>query len=158
MSLTNCTLALNSGHLGTGGAGGTGGWGPHGSGQAGAIGANALLAKVCAYYHDLGKIRNTLSFAENQRAENRHDGLAPSMSALIIKRHVTDGLELARYWALPRAVAAAIPEHHGTRLVSFFWARRSSGRARMGRRVERSTRRSSGIPARSRCRARPPWS
>lgn len=90
---------------------------------AGAIGANALLAKVCAYYHDLGKIRNPLSFAENQRAENRHDGLAPSMSALIIKRHVTDGLELARHWGLPRAVAAAIPEHHGTRLVSFFWAK-----------------------------------
>jgi putative nucleotidyltransferase with HDIG domain len=88
-----------------------------------AIGANALLAKVCAYYHDLGKIRNPLSFAENQRGENRHDDLAPSMSALIIKRHVTDGLELARHWGLPRAVAAAIPEHHGTRLVSFFWAR-----------------------------------
>jgi putative nucleotidyltransferase with HDIG domain len=90
---------------------------------ASAIGANALLAKVCAYYHDLGKIRNPLSFAENQRAENRHDLLAPSMSALIIKRHVTDGLELARHWRLPRPVAAAIPEHHGTRLVSFFWAK-----------------------------------
>jgi hypothetical protein len=90
---------------------------------AAAVGANPLLAKVCAYYHDLGKIRNPLFFAENQRGENRHDGLAPSMSALIIKRHVTDGLELARHWRLPRIVADTIPQHHGTRLVGYFWAK-----------------------------------
>jgi putative nucleotidyltransferase with HDIG domain len=89
-----------------------------------AIDANPLLARVCAYYHDLGKIRNPLYFAENQRGgENRHDALAPSMSALIVKRHVTDGLELARHWRIPRPVAEAIPQHHGTRLVSYFWAR-----------------------------------
>ncbi|HUL59365.1 MAG TPA: HDIG domain-containing protein [Anaeromyxobacteraceae bacterium] len=88
-----------------------------------AIGANALLAKVCAYYHDLGKIRNPLYFAENQRGDNRHDPLAPSMSALIIKRHVTDGLELARHWRLPKVVADAIAQHHGTRLVGYFWAK-----------------------------------
>jgi len=87
------------------------------------IGANPLLAKVCAYYHDLGKIRNPAFFAENQRGENRHDALAPSMSALIIKRHVTDGLELARQWRLPNVVADTIPQHHGTRLVGYFWAR-----------------------------------
>jgi putative nucleotidyltransferase with HDIG domain len=88
-----------------------------------AIGANPLLARVCAYYHDLGKIRNPLYFAENQRGENRHDALAPSMSALIVKRHVTDGLELARHWRLPRPVQDAIPQHHGTRLVGYFWAK-----------------------------------
>ena len=88
-----------------------------------AIGANPLLARVCAYYHDLGKIRNPLYFAENQRAENRHDTLAASMSALIVKRHVTDGIELARQWKLPRVVADAIPQHHGTRLVGYFWAK-----------------------------------
>jgi putative nucleotidyltransferase with HDIG domain len=88
-----------------------------------AIGANPLLARVCAYYHDLGKIRNPLFFAENQRGENRHDPLAPSMSALIVKRHVTDGVELARHWRLPGVVADAIPQHHGTRLVSYFWAK-----------------------------------
>jgi cyclic-di-AMP phosphodiesterase PgpH len=88
-----------------------------------AIGANPLLARVCAYYHDLGKIRNPLYFAENQRGENRHDALAPSMSALIVKRHVTDGLELARHWRLPRPVQDAIPQHHGTRVVSYFWAK-----------------------------------
>jgi putative nucleotidyltransferase with HDIG domain len=88
-----------------------------------AIGANPLLARVCAYYHDLGKIRNPLHFAENQRGENRHDAIAPSMSALIVKRHVTDGLELARQWRIPRIVADAIPQHHGTRLVAYFWAK-----------------------------------
>ena len=87
------------------------------------IGANPLLARVCAYYHDLGKIRNPLYFSENQRAENRHDALAPSMSALIVKRHVTDGLELARQWKLPKVVADVIAQHHGTRLVSYFWAK-----------------------------------
>ncbi len=89
-----------------------------------AIGANPVLARVCAYYHDLGKIRNPLFFAENQRGgENRHDELAPSMSALIVKRHVTDGLELARHWRIPRLVADAIPQHHGTRTVAYFWAK-----------------------------------
>ncbi|GAO03471.1 putative protein [Anaeromyxobacter sp. PSR-1] len=89
-----------------------------------AIGANPLLARVCAYYHDLGKIRNPLYFAENQRGgENRHDALAPSMSALIVKRHVTDGLELARHWRLPRVVQDAIAQHHGTRHVGYFWGK-----------------------------------
>jgi hypothetical protein len=88
-----------------------------------AIGANPLLARVCAYYHDVGKIRNPLHFAENLRGENKHDSLAPSMSALIVKRHVTDGLELARQWRLPKVVADAIAQHHGTRFVGYFWAK-----------------------------------
>ena len=88
-----------------------------------AIGANPLLARVCAYYHDLGKTRSPLYFSENQRRENLHEELAPSMSALIVKRHVDDGVELARHWRLPPAVADAIPQHHGTRHVSFFWAK-----------------------------------
>ncbi len=92
-----------------------------------AIGANPLLARVCAYYHDLGKIRNPLFFAENQRGENRHDHLAPSMSALIVKRHVTDGLELAHHWRIPRLVSDTIPQHHGTRHVGYFWAKAQRG-------------------------------
>ncbi len=87
------------------------------------IGANPLFARVCAYYHDLGKIRNPLYFAENQRGENKHDPLAASMSALIVKRHVTDGLELARQWRLPKVVLDAIAQHHGTRHVGYFWAK-----------------------------------
>jgi putative nucleotidyltransferase with HDIG domain len=101
-----------------------------------AIGANPLLARVQAYYHDLGKIRNPLYFAENQRSgENRHDTLAPSMSALIVKRHVTDGLELARHWRIPRPVADAIPQHHGTRLVGYFWAKAQRAAAEGGGRA-----------------------
>jgi cyclic-di-AMP phosphodiesterase PgpH len=86
-----------------------------------AIGANPLLARVCAYYHDIGKGRNPLYFSENQRGENRHDKLAPQMSALVIKRHVTDGIEMARQYKLPKQVADAIPQHHGTRLVGYFF-------------------------------------
>lgn len=86
-----------------------------------AIGANPLLARSCAYYHDIGKGRNPLYFGENQRGENKHDSLAPAMSAVIIKRHVTEGLEMARQYRLPRLVADAIPQHHGTRLVGYFF-------------------------------------
>jgi cyclic-di-AMP phosphodiesterase PgpH len=86
-----------------------------------AIGANALLARSCAYYHDIGKGRNPAYFGENQKGENRHDQLAPAMSAVIIKRHVTDGMEMARQFRLPKRVADAIPQHHGTRLVGFFF-------------------------------------
>ncbi len=87
------------------------------------IGANPLLARSCAYYHDIGKGRNPLYFAENQKGDNRHDQLAPAMSAVIIKRHVTEGMEMARQYRLPKLVADAIPQHHGTRLVGFFYHR-----------------------------------
>ncbi|HSP77223.1 MAG TPA: HDIG domain-containing protein, partial [Myxococcaceae bacterium] len=86
-----------------------------------AIGANPLLARSCAYYHDIGKGRNPLYFGENQKGENKHDTLAPAMSAVIIKRHVTEGLEMARQYRLPKLVADAIPQHHGTRVVGYFY-------------------------------------
>ncbi|OJT18020.1 phosphodiesterase [Archangium sp. Cb G35] len=86
-----------------------------------AIGANPLLARSCAYYHDIGKGRNPLYFGENQKGDNKHDSLAPAMSAVIIKRHVTEGLEMARQYRLPKLVADAIPQHHGTRLVGYFF-------------------------------------
>ncbi|HYV48436.1 MAG TPA: HDIG domain-containing protein [Myxococcaceae bacterium] len=86
-----------------------------------AIGANPLLARSCAYYHDIGKGKNPLYFGENQKGENKHEALAPAMSAVIIKRHVTEGMEMARQYRLPKAVADAIPQHHGTRLVGYFF-------------------------------------
>ena len=86
-----------------------------------AIGANPLLARSCAYYHDIGKGKNPLYFGENQKGDNKHEALAPAMSAVIIKRHVTEGMEMARQYRLPKAVADAIPQHHGTRLVGFFY-------------------------------------
>ncbi|MHB8420979.1 MAG: HD family phosphohydrolase, partial [Myxococcales bacterium] len=86
-----------------------------------AIGANALLARVSAYYHDLGKGKNPLCFGENQKGQNRHDQLPPEESAALIRQHVLDGVELGRKYRLPRIVLDAIPQHHGTRLVGGFY-------------------------------------
>jgi putative nucleotidyltransferase with HDIG domain len=86
-----------------------------------AIGANALLARVGAYYHDIGKIGKPQYFVENQaRGRNPHDVLGPSVSAQIIRNHVQEGLELAAAHKLPRALQAFITEHHGTGTISYF--------------------------------------
>ena len=87
------------------------------------IGANPLMTRVGAYYHDLGKMRNPRYFAENQAGENPHDKLKPQMSALIIKSHVKDGIEIARSHRLPQDISDFIPQHHGTALISYFYAR-----------------------------------
>ncbi len=88
-----------------------------------AIGANSLLARVMAYYHDIGKLQKPEYFAENEvgTPRSRHERLAPSMSALIVRSHITAGLEMARKQRLPRAVQDAIPEHHGTMVMAFFF-------------------------------------
>jgi len=87
-----------------------------------AIGANPLLAKVSAYYHDIGKIRKPLYFIENQRnGENKHNKLSPRMSSLIITAHVKDGYELANKDKLGTQISNIIREHHGTSLVSYFY-------------------------------------
>ncbi len=89
-----------------------------------AIGANGLLARVGCYYHDVGKLKHPQFFAENQgRGRSPHEQLRPSASAAIIRRHVEDGLALAAEHRLPAAVAAFIPEHHGTSPISFFLER-----------------------------------
>lgn len=86
-----------------------------------AIGANALLAKVGAMYHDIGKVHKAEYFAENQEAHiNRHDNLSPTMSLLVIVGHVKDGVELAREERLPKAIVRFIEEHHGTTVVRYF--------------------------------------
>jgi hypothetical protein len=88
-----------------------------------AIGANSLLARVSAYYHDIGKLPKPEYYAENEPASSRsrHEKLTPSMSALVVKSHITEGLEIARKERLPRAVRDAIPEHHGTMVMAFFY-------------------------------------
>jgi len=87
-----------------------------------AINANPLLARVMAYYHDIGKCRNPSYFSENQRdGHNPHDKLKPSMSAMILRRHVSDGLDIAREHRLGEEVMAGISEHHGTTLMHFFY-------------------------------------
>jgi len=88
-----------------------------------AIGANSLLARVSAYYHDIGKLSKPEYYAENEPAagRSRHEQLTPSMSALVVKSHISEGLEMARRERLPRAVRTAIPEHHGTMVMAFFF-------------------------------------
>ena len=86
-----------------------------------AIGANAVLARVGAYYHDIGKLGKPQYFVENQpRGRNLHDKLKPSASATIIRNHVRDGLELADAERMPRSIRAFIAEHHGTGTIAFF--------------------------------------
>jgi len=88
------------------------------------IGADALLTRVGCYYHDIGKVVRPGFFIENQLGgDSPHDALNPADSARIIADHVRDGLVLARRFKLPAKVAAFIPEHHGTRLVSYFYRR-----------------------------------
>ncbi|MGD9280429.1 MAG: HDIG domain-containing protein, partial [Desulfobacterales bacterium] len=86
------------------------------------IGANPLLAKVCGYYHDIGKIRKPLYFIENQNeGRNKHDKLAPSMSALILIAHIKDGVETARENKLGQVIIDTIRQHHGTSIIKFFY-------------------------------------
>ncbi len=88
-----------------------------------AINANSLLARVQSYYHDIGKLAKPEYYAENEPASSRsrHEKLTPSMSALVVKSHISEGLELAKKERLPRAVRNAIPEHHGSMVMAFFF-------------------------------------
>jgi hypothetical protein len=89
-----------------------------------AIGSDSLLARVSGYYHDIGKAKMPAYFIENQtKGFNRHDRLEPSMSALIIAAHVKEGVELAKKARLPEPIVSAIREHHGTKLIRYFYQR-----------------------------------
>ncbi len=86
------------------------------------IGANHLLAKVCGYYHDIGKINKPLYFIENQtNGKNKHDKLAPSMSGLILIAHVKEGVEIAREHKLGQDIIDTIRQHHGTSFIKYFY-------------------------------------
>jgi len=87
-----------------------------------AIGANSLLARVGAYYHDIGKMDKSEYFVENQRGgKNPHEKLTPNMSYLIIINHVKRGLEIAEENRLPKDIRDFIPQHHGTNLIAYFY-------------------------------------
>jgi putative nucleotidyltransferase with HDIG domain len=87
-----------------------------------AVGANPLLARVSAYYHDIGKIKMPDYFVENQGGSaSRHDKLTPHMSSMIIINHVKEGAELANQYNLPEPIVEIIQQHHGTMLVSYFY-------------------------------------
>ena len=86
------------------------------------IGADPLLARVGAYYHDIGKLEHPNYFIENQISRmNPHETLAPALSARIVKRHVRDGVELGREWNLPTEVLDMIGQHHGTTRIEYFY-------------------------------------
>jgi cyclic-di-AMP phosphodiesterase PgpH len=89
-----------------------------------AIGADPLLARVAAYYHDVGKLDNPIAYIENQAGgENVHDELTPEESVALVKAHVAKGIDLAYQYKLPKPIIAFIPQHHGTALISYFHAR-----------------------------------
>jgi cyclic-di-AMP phosphodiesterase PgpH len=86
------------------------------------IGARGLLARVGAYYHDVGKVNKPDYFVENQAGSpSKHTKLSPAMSLLVITSHVKDGIELARHYALPKVLHEFIASHHGTTLVQYFY-------------------------------------
>jgi putative nucleotidyltransferase with HDIG domain len=87
-----------------------------------AIGANPLVAKTAAYYHDIGKVKKPPYFVENQQGgENKHEKLAPSLSALILISHVKDGVDLARKHKLGERIEDIIQQHHGSSFISYFF-------------------------------------
>ena len=84
------------------------------------IGANSLLCRVGAMYHDIGKMVKPEYFIENQVKRNEHDKLKPRMSALVIKAHVSEGVKIAHEYSLPKVVVDFITTHHGTSLIRYF--------------------------------------
>jgi cyclic-di-AMP phosphodiesterase PgpH len=100
-----------------------------------AVGANPLLARIGALYHDIGKVAAPEYFVENQQGENPHDHMRPSQSARIITSHVTYGIKLAKEIGLPKKIADFIPQHHGTRTLHFF-LRKAQSQAKPGEVVD----------------------
>jgi len=87
-----------------------------------AVGADTILVRVGAYYHDIGKIRRPYFFIENQlTTENPHDKITPGLSTLVLNAHVKDGVEFAREYKLPQEIVDIIEQHHGTSLITFFY-------------------------------------
>jgi cyclic-di-AMP phosphodiesterase PgpH len=86
------------------------------------VGADPLLARVGAYYHDIGKMEHPAYFIENQIAQvNPHATLSPALSAKVVKRHVKDGLEIGRAWGLPQEILDIIAQHHGSTRIEYFY-------------------------------------
>jgi putative nucleotidyltransferase with HDIG domain len=97
------------------------------------IGANEQFAKVCALYHDIGKLKNPDLFIENQKGVNPHEKLSPQVSAQKIISHVVSGIEIAKEYNLPNEVIESIPAHHGTMKTRYFYdlALRSKGKTNL---------------------------
>ena len=87
------------------------------------VGANPLLARIGAYYHDIGKVEKAEYFSENQTQANKHDDLSPTMSKMVIMNHVKEGAELAKKYKLNQRIVDFILQHHGKSLVYYFYRR-----------------------------------
>ena len=92
-----------------------------------AINGNALLARVGAYYHDVGKLKRPNFFKENQLSDNPHDKMTPNLSTLVITSHTSDGAEIALKFKVPLAVREIISQHHGTTLAAYFYYKAKKG-------------------------------
>lgn len=92
-----------------------------------AIGGNALLARVAAYYHDIGKLKRPYFFKENQYDDNPHDRMTPNLSTLVITSHTKDGEEMAKANKIPLIIRDIIRQHHGTTLVAYFYHKAKNG-------------------------------
>ena len=94
-----------------------------------AIGADSLIARVGAYYHDIGKLKRPYFFKENQFGmDNPHDKLNPTLSTLIITNHTKDGLALGEEYELPQEIKDIIVQHHGETVLTFFYYKASKGK------------------------------
>ena len=100
-----------------------------------AVGANPLLARIGALYHDIGKLAAPEYFVENQQGDNPHDRLRPYQSAKIITSHVTYGARLAKEIGLPQKIADFIPQHHGTRTLHYF-LRKAQAQAKPNEKID----------------------
>ncbi len=114
-----------------------------------AIGGDPLVARVAAYYHDVGKLANPLAYIENQTGENVHDDLTSEQSVALLKAHVANGIDLAYQYKLPKPIIAFIPQHHGTALMSYFY-HRAKEQAGAGGTVDEARFRHSGPKPQSR--------
>ena len=93
------------------------------------IGENPMFVRVCCYYHDIGKMLKPEYYIENQtETENRHDRLHPHLSSLVVISHVKGGVDLARQYGLPESIIDMIPQHHGTRIVNYFYSKARKAR------------------------------
>ena len=91
------------------------------------IEGNALLARVGAYYHDVGKLKRPNFFKENQLSDNPHDKMTPNLSTLVITSHTNDGVEIAEKYKIPIAIKDIISQHHGTTLAAYFYYKAKKG-------------------------------
>lgn len=112
-----------------------------------AIGANAVMCRVCSYFHDIGKMNKPAYFVENSDdGHNPHDDLTPTMSSLIVMAHVKDGVDMALKYKLKREIIDVIQEHHGTSLVRFFYHRALKQRDEIRKQVEEGLAHEEDIP------------